>query len=41
MQGSGILSSMASANCFIVLDEDTASVEPGARVKVQPFYGLM
>jgi len=40
-QGSGILSSMAAANCFIVLDENTANVEPGARVKVQPFYGLM
>jgi molybdopterin molybdotransferase len=41
MQGSGILSSMAAANCFIVLDEDTGDVEPGVHVKVQPFYGLM
>lgn len=41
MQGSGILSSMAAANCFIVLDEGAATVEPGSRVKVQPFYGLM
>ncbi|MDH3452783.1 MAG: molybdopterin molybdenumtransferase MoeA, partial [Gammaproteobacteria bacterium] len=41
MQGSGILSSMAAANCFIVLDEDTGDVEPGTRVTVQPFYGLM
>lgn len=41
MQGSGILSSMAAANCFIVLDEDAGNVEPGTRVTVQPFYGLM
>ncbi|MDH3714308.1 MAG: molybdopterin-binding protein [Gammaproteobacteria bacterium] len=41
MQGSGILSSMAAANCFIVLDEDTGNVEPGVRVRIQPFYGLM
>lgn len=40
-QGSGILSSVAAANCFVVLDEDQANVEPGTRVTVQPFYGLM
>lgn len=39
-QGSGILRSMAEANCFIVLPEDCASLEPGAEVEVQPFAGL-
>ena len=34
-QGSGILSSMSQANCFIVLDEDTGHCNPGAIVKVQ------
>ncbi len=41
MQGSGILSSMAAADCFIVLEEDDATVEPGQRVTVQPFFGLV
>lgn len=36
-QGSGILSSMSQANCFIVLPEDYADVETGKRVPVQPF----
>ncbi|MGD9387797.1 MAG: molybdopterin molybdotransferase MoeA [Gammaproteobacteria bacterium] len=39
-QGSGILRSMAEANCFIVLPEDCGSLEPGAEVQVQPFAGL-
>jgi len=39
-QGSGILHSMAHANCFIVLPEDCAGVEAGAEVLVQPFAGL-
>jgi molybdopterin molybdotransferase len=39
-QGSGILRSMAEANCFIVLAEDSGSLEPGAEVEVQPFSGL-
>lgn len=34
-QGSGILSSMSKANCFIVLPEEQASVEVGATVQVQ------
>ncbi len=38
-QGSGILSSMSQANCFIVLDEHTGTLEAGAMVMVQPFYG--
>lgn len=40
-QGSGILSSMSRANCFIILPMDSASVEPGMMVDVQPFFGLV
>lgn len=40
-QGSGILSSMSRANCFIVLPEAGGCVEPGAWVDVQPFDGLV
>jgi molybdopterin molybdotransferase len=39
-QGSGILRSMARANCFIVLPEDCGNVEAGTEVPVQPFAGL-
>jgi molybdopterin molybdotransferase len=39
-QGSGILRSMADANCFIVLPEDSGSVEAGTTVQVQPFAAL-
>lgn len=41
MQGSGILTSMSSANCFIILAQDSGGVEPGAIVDVQPFAGLI
>ncbi len=36
-QGSGILTSMSKANCFIMLDEDNAGVEPGDTVDIQLF----
>ena len=36
-QGSGILSSMAQANCFIVVEEERGDIEPGERVWVEPF----
>lgn len=36
-QGSGVLSSMSRANCFIVLSDETTHVEPGNLVEVQPF----
>jgi len=36
-QGSGILTSMSHANCFIFLPEDCASVQAGDTVMVQPF----
>ena len=40
-QGSGILSSMSQANCFIILPMDNAGVEPGTDVDVQPFFGIV
>lgn len=40
-QGSGVLSSMSGANCFIVLPETGCDVAPGDRVDVQPFEGLI
>lgn len=39
-QGSGILSSMSNANCFVVLPMDGGNVEPGQLVDVQPFFGI-
>jgi molybdopterin molybdotransferase len=39
-QGSGILSSMSQANCFIVLDESTTALAAGSMVEVQPFHGI-
>ena len=40
-QGSGILSSVSKANCFIVLAEDTSKVSAGDTVTVIPFVGLV
>ena len=40
-QGSGILSSMTQANCFVVLATEVGGVEPGAMVDVQMFEGVM
>ncbi len=40
-QGSGVLRSMAEANCFIVLEHERGSVEPGDLVQVQLFDGLV
>jgi molybdopterin molybdotransferase len=40
-QGSGVLSSMSDANCFIVLPEGRESVHAGEQVEVQMFEGLM
>ncbi|MCP3688495.1 MAG: molybdopterin molybdotransferase MoeA, partial [Gammaproteobacteria bacterium] len=36
-QGSGILSSMSKANCFILLAEENAGIEPGDEVEIQLF----
>jgi molybdopterin molybdotransferase len=40
-QGSGILSSMSEANCFIVLEHEQGNVEAGEPVWVQPMEGLV
>ena len=40
-QGSGILTSMSHANCFILLPVEATTVEPGTTVDVQPFHGLI
>lgn len=40
-QGSGILSSMSQANCFIILPMDSTGVEPGMEVDIQPFFGIV
>lgn len=37
-QGSGMLSSMSQANCFIILDASTGDISAGQSVKVQPFF---
>lgn len=39
-QGSGMLHSMATANCFVVLDAESGSLEAGAEVAVQPFSSI-
>jgi molybdopterin molybdotransferase len=36
-QGSGILSSMVTGNCLIILDEDRGDVAAGEVVAVEPF----
>ena len=40
-QGSGILSSMSKANCFIILPMECGNVAADTFVKVQPFAGLI
>lgn len=40
-QGSGILSSMSQANCFIILPMECEGIDPGMEVDVQPFFGLV
>ena len=40
-QGSGILSSMSQANCFIILPMESGGVEPGTVVDIQPFSSLI
>ena len=40
-QGSGILSSMSQANCFIVLGHNRGDVSAGDSVEVEPFFGLV
>jgi molybdopterin molybdotransferase len=40
-QGSAILRSMSEANCFIVISDDQKTIEEGASVLVQPFFGMI
>ncbi len=40
-QGSGVLSSMSAANCFIVLDETVGHCEAGTLVNVQILQGII
>lgn len=40
-QGSGILTSMSRANCFILLDEECSGVHQDETVRVQPFDTLI
>jgi molybdopterin molybdotransferase len=40
-QGSGILSSMSQADCFIILSAETGNLDPGASVEVQMLEGLI
>ncbi|CAA6821800.1 MAG: Molybdopterin biosynthesis protein MoeA [uncultured Thiotrichaceae bacterium] len=40
-QGSGILSSMSHANCFILLPVELTSVAEGEIVQIQPFEGFI
>ena len=40
-QGSGILTSMSQANCFIILPLESGGIEPGTVVDIQPFSGLV
>jgi molybdopterin molybdotransferase len=39
-QGSGVLRSMAEANCFIVLEHERGTIAAGEMISVQPFDGL-
>lgn len=39
-QGSGVLRSMSEANCYIVLEHERGTVQPGEPVQVQLFDGL-
>lgn len=40
-QGSGMLSSMSRANCFIVLDKEAGNIEQGANVSITVFDDLL
>lgn len=40
-QGSGVLTSMSRANCFVLLDEACDGVQPGDVVRVQPFATVL
>ncbi|MCF2949998.1 molybdopterin molybdotransferase MoeA [Paraglaciecola aquimarina] len=39
-QGSGIMSSIANANCYMVLPQESGNITQGQKVKIQPFQDL-
>ncbi len=41
LQGSHVLTSMARANCFIVIPAESGGIAAGEKVQVQPFAGLV
>ncbi len=41
MQGSGILTSMSIANCFILLDENCEGIEEGDHIEIQVFSNTL
>ena len=40
-QGSGVLSSMSEANCFVVLEHEAGNIDAGDSVDILPFDGLI
>ncbi len=40
-QGSGVMSSITKANCYILLNQHDDDIEAGSRVNIQPFIGLV
>jgi len=40
-QGSGIMSSIANANCYIVLAQEDGDIAQGQQLKIQPFNGMV
>jgi len=40
-QGSGVLSSMSEANCFIVLEHARGDIDAGDEIEIVPFDGLI
>lgn len=40
-QGSGLLSSVGAANCYVVLERERGNVEVGETVMIEPFDALL
>ena len=40
-QGSGMLTSMTLANCFIILEQDCDGISAGEKVTVEPFNSVL
>lgn len=39
-QGSGVMSSISNANCYILLRQDDSDLEEGSEVSIQPFFSI-